>query len=47
MMPLTEALVLPLDRDPSQIMMTGRLMPHPSNFESLYLQSELLIPKQL
>jgi len=47
MMPLVGALILSLDRDPSRIMMMGRLIPHPSNFESLYLQSELLISKQL
>jgi hypothetical protein len=47
MMPLVGALVLPVDRDLSWTMMMGRLMPRPSNFESLYPQSELLILKQL
>ena len=45
MMPLEGALVLPLNEDPSQIIVIGRLIPCPSNFESLCLQSELLIFK--
>jgi hypothetical protein len=48
MMLLEEALVLLLDKDPSQIMVMGRMIPPPSNFdESLYLRTEQLILKQL
>ena len=43
--PLEGALVLSLNEDPFWIIVIGRLIPCPSNFESLCLQSELLIFK--